>query len=474
MNQYKWTLDEIQTWTQGQIISQVNAKFNAVGTDTRVNLNDHVFVALKGDQFDAHHFLDQAVQGGAGALIIDQEDKITETLKRQVSIILVPDTLKALQDFAHGYRQTLKAQVVGITGSNGKTTTKEFLASILAPAMKVHYNQGSFNNHWGVPLTLLSAPNDAEVIISEMGMNHAGELTQLVKIAKPNIVVCTMVGSAHIEFFGSSQKIAEAKSEIYLHTDEDTVRVFNQDQDLTFDMMYPVAKKFPASRMLSFSEKNKDADVHFKIESSGIEGLKIVGQIAGVWGTATVPVFGEHNIINLMAASCLAYVLGLKPEVIWKNLSLCHATWGRNEFIKTEKGVQILFDGYNANPESMRALINNTKKVFAPGRKIALIGQMKELGAQARTEHIYLAEQISEAGFDAVFFIGENFNDFEQGLVNKNFKTYFVASDLNAELKTTFLDFIQSGDFLVVKGSRGAKTERFVELCSPIGWKTKN
>ncbi|MEK6628547.1 MAG: UDP-N-acetylmuramoyl-tripeptide--D-alanyl-D-alanine ligase, partial [Bdellovibrionota bacterium] len=240
----KWHLNQIAKWTDAQIISEHQKEFLQLGTDTRKDLTGQVFIALKGVAYDAHHYLDQAVQKGASALIVHELPEKFQHLKSQISILKVKDTLKALQDFAHHYRNTLNTKIIGITGSNGKTTTKEFTAQILGQYKKTHFSEGSFNNHWGVPMTLLSIPQDADFAVIEMGMNHAGEITQLVKIANPDIVVCTMVGTAHLEFFGTQENIAKAKSEIYMESKSETIRIFNQDQDLTFDMMYPVSRKF--------------------------------------------------------------------------------------------------------------------------------------------------------------------------------------------------------------------------------------
>jgi len=472
MNQ-KWTLNQIAQWTNGKILSKHQENFSEIGTDTRQNLTEKIFISLKGDVFDAHNYLDKAVAQGAGLLIVHELKSEFEILKNKVSIIWVDDTLIALQNFAHHYRKTLNTKIISITGSNGKTTTKEFTATILNQFQKTHFNHGSFNNHWGVPLTLLEIPTDAAFAVVEMGMNHAGEITKLIEIAQPDVVVCTMVGRAHIEYFGTIQNIAKAKEEIYQASSENTVRIFNQDQDETFDMMYPVAKKFPAGRMLSFSEKNDEADVYFKIENQSSRGMAIGGSIAAYKSQVIIPIFGKHNLTNLMAASCLAYAVGMKPENIWKALPLCKSAWGRNEFIETEIGANILFDGYNANPDSAQALLKNILQLFGQEKKIAAFGQMKELGGHAKTEHITLAEFAVDTGFDFIYFIGENFADFEQGLKNKKYKNYFCESDLSEKMSEHFKKQIHTGDLVVIKGSRGARTERFVELCGPKNWKSK-
>lgn len=470
----KWHLHQIAEWTKAQKISEHHKEFSEVGTDTRKDLSGQIFIALKGDAYDAHNYLDQAVQQGAKALIVHELPEQFSHLKEKVSILKVQDTLKALQDFSHGYRKTLKTKIIGITGSNGKTTTKEFTAQILGHYKKTHYSQGSFNNHWGVPLTLLSVPQDADFAVVEMGMNHAGEITQLVKIADPDITVCTMVGTAHLEFFGSSANIAKAKSEIYMDAKPETIRIFNQDQDLTFDMMYPVAKKFPDSRMLSFSEKNPEADVFLKIEELKMKEIKISGVIAGEQGEVLVPIFGKQNLTNLMAASTIAYACRLTPEQIWKALPNCKTSWGRNQFIETKNNAEILFDGYNANPDSMRALLENVPMLKCTGKKIGVFGQMKELGEQSKNAHIDIADLAGASGFTQIYFIGEDHEAFLKGLLKSGFKgETFIQSAFSKEFGEKLGQSVKPGDIVVIKGSRGAGTERFVPFCNPVNWQGK-
>ncbi len=470
----KWNLKQIAQWTKSQVLSEHQQDFSEIGTDTRKDLSGQIFIALKGETYDAHHYLDQAVQKGAAALLLHELPGRFENLKSKVSILLVPDTLKALQDFAHQYRKTLKTKIIGITGSNGKTTTKEFTAQILNQYKKTHYSQGSFNNHWGVPLTLLSIPPDADFAVVEMGMNHAGEITQLVKIADPDIVVCTMVGTAHIEFFGTIENIAKAKSEIYLESRPDSIRIFNQDQDLTFAMMYPVAKKYPDCRMLSFSEKNPEADVFFKITELKMKEMCITGNIADEEGAATVAIFGKQNLTNLMASALIAYACKLSPEQIWRALPNCRTSWGRNQFIATKSKAEILFDGYNANPDSMRALLTNVPLLKCSGKKIGVFGQMKELGDQSEKAHVEIAELAAGADFAQIYFIGEDYEAFRRGLQQAAYKhEAYIQPAFSNELGEKLGQSLQGGDIVIIKGSRGAGTERFIPFCNPVNWKSK-
>lgn len=470
----KWTLDQIQQWTGGKTRSQIVSHFSSIGTDTRTDLTGKIFVALKGDSYDAHDYLDQAVQKGASALLVHRLDSKFENLKNKVSIIEVPDTLIALQEFAKNYRKTLNTKIIGITGSNGKTTTKEFTAQILGSFKKTHYSKGSFNNHWGVPMTLLEIPTDCAFAVVEMGMNHAGEITKLVNIADPDLVVCTMVGTAHIEFFGSQKNIADAKSEIYMESRPDTVRIFNQDQDLTFDMMYPVARKFPDSRMLSFSSKNNEADVYMQIDHQSMRSMTVSGLIGTIAGSAQIPVFGQQNLVNLMAACTIAYAVRMKPDLIWEALPLCKTAWGRNEFIQTKIGAEILFDGYNANPDSMSALLENIPLLKVMGKKIGVFGQMKELGSESPNGHRQIGEKAGRAGFSQIYFIGEDAKFFAEGVKAAAYTgVAMIQESFDPTLGQKLGQSLSNGDIVVIKGSRGAMTERFVEYCSPLNWTTK-
>lgn len=470
----KWKLSQIAGWTKGSIVSAFETEFSEVGTDTRTDLTGKIFIALKGDNYDAHQYLDQAVAKGAVALIVHELPAQFESLKTKVSIILVQDTLLALQDFAHEYRKAIPVTVIGITGSNGKTTTKEFTAQIIGAYRQTHYSQGSFNNHWGVPLTLLQMPVDTEFAVIEMGMNHAGEITKLVRIAAPDVVVCTMVGTAHIEFFGTQKNIALAKSEIYLESGEYATRIFNQDQELTYDMMYPSARKHASARMLTFSASHNEADVYFRIEELSMRGMKISGIIGGEHGEAVIPIFGKQNLTNLMAAATIAYACKLNPEQIWKALPLCKTAWGRNQFIETQIGAEILFDGYNANPDSMAALLENIPLLKVKGAKIGVFGQMKELGATAPEAHRQLGKQAAAAGFKQIYFVGEDHLYFSEGIAETSFLgEVFIKPAFESALGEQLNRSVKAGDIVVIKGSRGAGTERFVDYCAPIAWAPK-
>lgn len=459
----KLDLDTIAEVTEGKIFSEVATEFTGIGTDTRANLAGQIFVALKGESFDAHDFCTKAVEQGAKALIIHRLPADLPQLRSKVTVIVVKDTLKALQDIACYVRHQSLASFVGITGSNGKTTSKEFAAAVLSATKKVHYSKGSFNNHWGVPFSILAEPEGTEVTILEMGMNHAGELTELCEVADPDIVVCSVVGRAHIEHFGSVEKIAAAKEEIYNAAPEKARRIYNLDNPWTMKMYVKARTRFPhADRILSFSQMNPKADVFLQIEQMSMHSLKVKGRILGLAGSAEIPVFGAHNLTNVMVAASIAVAVGLTAETVWSALPRCKTNWGRNQILKTKSGAEILFDAYNANPDSMGALMANVPLLSAQ-RKVGVFAEMLELGEHASQAHREVGELAGKAGLDAIWFYGEHAADFEAGVKASGFsKKLMISNSYEESLASEVAGMLKDGDVALVKGSRGMKLERFV------------
>lgn len=467
-------LNELVTATNGKILSSIKTEFAGIGTDTRKDLSNQIFWVLKGENFDAHNFLLQAVDKGAVALVVESLPDNSKQLLQQVSILQVKDVLRALQDYAHFMRKKSRAKVIGITGSNGKTSCKEFTHAILNDYRRVHSNKGSFNNHFGLPMNLLAASEDSEIILAEMGMNHYHEIQRLCEIAEPDIVVCTMVGRAHIEHFGSIDNIAKAKREIYDFAPASATRIFNLDNPWTQKMFEQNQNK--QSQILRFSNKaNINSDVNLRVVDMSLHSLTIQGHIAGVESKVTVPVFGEQNIVNLSAAAAISLAAGLNPDQIWQGLKNCKTAWGRNQLIQTKSGAEILFDAYNANPDSMSALLKNLKhQGFSKRRKFAVLAEMLELGSFAEKEHYELGRAVAEAGFEGVYFYGLSFEHFQRGMLDHGFqKNLKVSAVYEESLATEVVNMLSQEDLVLVKGSRGMKLERFVRLASPLRFEEK-
>lgn len=457
-------LNNILKWTSGTLLQKHNEAFDWVGTDTRTNLSDKLFIALRGDNFDAHHFLSVAVGQGATGLLIDSEQSVAGKELPGVTIILVSDTLKALQEISYGYRSTLATKIIAITGSSGKTTAKEFSYQIIKTCKSVYANKGSFNNHWGVPLTLLNIKRDNQVAIVEMGMNHFHELENLVKIGNPDIVCCTMVGTAHIEHFRNQDNIAKAKYEIYEHASEQALRVYNLDNPWTLKM-YEKDKSNFLNTITTFSQIDTKADVNIKLIRSGASGLEVEGHIKGQFGNALVPIIGAHNITNINAAATLSWLVGVPADAIWKALNQLRTSWGRNQILRSANDVQIIFDGYNANLDSMKGLLE-TINTLKENRSVHLaLAELLEVGDKRSEYHIELGKLASLANPSSVSFYGKSFKEFKKGFESANKKTELLCSDeFDSKMWTDWINNIPPGSLLGIKGSRGMKTERVVQL----------
>lgn len=463
-------LDEVLAATKGACLQSHKREFSGVGTDSRQELNGQLFFALLGEKFDAHEFVKQAADNGAAGVVVHCSTPAIEALKSILTVILVKDTLKALQDLAYHWRVKNKFKVVGITGSNGKTTTKEFTHTIVARHFRTSASKGSFNNHWGVPLSLLNAAPDTQVVVQEMGMNHSGELTRLVQIAVPDIVVVTMVGQSHIGELGSKEKIAQAKEEIYLGS-KDAIKIFNLDNEWTINMYERAKKTHPKDKIITFSAF-RSADVSLRVTKMNDFRLQINGQIKGVTGEAQVQVIGRHNVVNLMASAAIGVALNIKPEDLWQDLGFCQGTWGRNQLVHLQNGAHVLFDGYNANPESMAALLKNLWELEVVGKKIVILGEMFELGKGAAQAHRELAELVARSNIDLVWFFGEHARDFEAGLKAENFaKTYYISNTYEEKLAQQIGSMIHPSDIAVIKGSRAMRMEQVLQQWQPVDFK---
>ncbi|NCN95169.1 MAG: UDP-N-acetylmuramoyl-tripeptide--D-alanyl-D-alanine ligase [Bdellovibrionales bacterium] len=458
----KFSLDFVSQATHGTIKTSGSTHFNRVETDSRKDLSGSLFIALKGDQFDGHHFIEKAIEAGAAGVLTHQWSEKLKAYEGRVSIILVKDTLLALQGLSHQWRVSNPFKVVGITGSNGKTTTKEMAYQILKKEFKVSASPGSFNNHWGVPLSLLQADADDDVVLQEMGMNHKGEITKLCQLARPDVSVVTMIGSAHIGELGSIEAIRDAKNEIYVNSPE-ALHIYNLDNEFTLDLYTKALKNgFPKNRTLTFSSFNQEADIYLRSGSFMAEGLEVSGFIRGEPVQFQLKAFGRQAVVNLLAASAIGLALGLSPKKLIEALSsLEFQSWGRNQRLKLKSGSSIIFDGYNANPESTRMLLKNLYELESPGEKIFIMGDMLELGDFSESAHREIAEFAGQVGLSKIWYFGSHQKSVKEGLVKSGFsgKSYF-SKDFDEVLSKELLSGLGPEDVVALKASRGSRVER--------------
>jgi len=309
-----------------------------------------------------------------------------------------------------------------------------------------------------------------------MGMNHPGELTELVNIAEPDMVLVTMVGRGHLEGLGSIDGVAIAKAEIYDAAPPTAIMIFNLENPYTRDMFERYGR-IRASHLVykfaSFSYANVSnwppVDVALDATEMTPESMRIAGYIGNMAGETSVPVFGRQNVNNLMSAVSICLAAGLSPRDIWAALPLCRTVWGRNQWVSLKSGARALFDGYNANPESMGAALDNFTVLKTSGRKFAVLGEMRELGAHAPQLHYELGRRAAAAGFDAISFFGPHHGDFTAGLKDAGFKKIlFVSDSYEDSLAPKMLPVLQVGDIVLIKGSRGMALEKALGGLAPL------
>ena len=432
-----------------------NFKIENITTDTREVGANSLFIPLRGERFDGHDFILQAFEKGAACSLSEKE------VSTEKPVILVENSLKALRDLAAYYLSLFNIKVVAITGSVGKTTTKDMVASVLEEKYKVLKTQGNFNNEIGLPKTVFNITDEHEVAVLEMGMNNFGEIHNLSEIAKPDIAVITNVGVAHIENLGSREGVLKAKCEIFDFMKENGVAVLNRDNDLlrTIDGKY----RF---KILWFGNGHVGDFYASNIVSKGLDGISCTIYCPNGEFDAEISVPGEHMVYNALTAAAVGYELGLDTFRIKRGIENFIPTARRMAISTTEYGITIINDAYNANPVSMNAAIDVLAK--STGRKVAVLGEMLELGKYSSEFHKEVGDYAAQKGIDLVICIGETFAK----------ATYMGASVMGADtlyFKTQEEMFdkglkgiFKKGDTVLVKASMRMHLEKTVEKLQEV------
>ncbi|MDG5472835.1 UDP-N-acetylmuramoyl-tripeptide--D-alanyl-D-alanine ligase [Jeotgalibacillus sp. ET6] len=423
--------------------------------NTRTLKSGNLFIPFRGEKVDGHQYVDQAFEIGAGASLW-QED--AGTPPAGVPVLIVKDPEIALQKLARVYRQQASFKVVAITGSNGKTTTKDMIAGILSNSFKVQKTEGNFNNQLGLPLTLLDVEEDTEVSVLEMGMSGFRQIAFLTELAQPEIAVITNIGESHLQDLGSREGIAKAKFEISEGLSEEGILFYYGDEPLLTDLVAS-SKGFRTSSY-GYGENNDFSPK--KIEMSE-EGSRVyLNDGTGEW--IDVPVLGKHNVLNALAAIKVALHLGMDTQSITQGFSQMKLTAMRMEKVEGSKGEIIINDAYNASPTSMRAAIAFAEEVQGQGRKILLLGDMLELGTEEEVFHREIGRELNPDKIDFVLTFGdrgqwigeEALKQFPKGRVR-------TFGQNKKELISILQELTAKGDLLLVKGSRGMQLEEVVE-----------
>lgn len=413
-----------------------------VTTDSRHIQQGDVFIALKGENFNGNEFASSALEKGASAVFVDDKDYLLPE-----NCIFVPDGLHFLQDIARYHRHRLGIPILGITGTNGKTTTKELCFAVLSKQYRTSATQGNLNNHIGVPLTLLSMDENTQFGIVEMGANHPGEIQELCDIADPDFGLITNIGQAHLEGFGSYENIIRTKTQLYDHIFRKSGKLFvNADDPLLMELSEGHTRILYGKSQGDCKGEIKQTIPYLVYALKTLKGDLYV----------KTKLIGSYNFDNAMAASCIGQYFGIPPLSIRDAIENYRPTNLRSQLIKTTRNTVIL-DAYNANPSSMYAAVKNFTEIQASS-KILILGEMRELGTYSEEAHRKIVSLATENPAHTVFLVG---NNFEHCSDNCNFIRHFKDTD-------TLIEYLKlhpfHASYIFVKGSRGNKLERIVEF----------
>ena len=451
-----WTIDDMAAAMGAETSGALPADVPGLSIDSRTLQRGDAFFAIQGDNRDGHDFVEGALKAGAGVAVIAHSERAR--FAADAPLLPVDDVLDGLRDLARAARARLShAKVIAVTGSVGKTGTKEALRLALSADGETHASASSYNNHWGVPLSLARCPQSVKYAVFEIGMNHAGEITPLTKLVRPHVAIVTTVEPVHLEYFGSIEKIADAKAEIFSGLEPDGVAVLNRDNG-QYQRLAAAAKKAGVARIVSFGE-DENADAFLVRYALQPEGSTVEAVILGEPITYKLGAPGRHLVQNSLAVLAAATLAGADLALAALALVNLKPAVGRGARVtlKVPGGSALLIDeSYNANPASMAAAVAllGQAPVSGLGRRIAVLGDMLELGADGENLHRGLAPALETAAVDLVFCSGPLMHALWQALPSVRQGGY---AETAAELQPAVLDAIRAGDAVMVKGSLGSK-----------------
>ncbi|MGH8094700.1 MAG: UDP-N-acetylmuramoyl-tripeptide--D-alanyl-D-alanine ligase [Chthoniobacterales bacterium] len=425
---------------------------NHLSTDSRTTRPGDLFVALVGETFDGHKFVNDAfVHGAAGAVV---QKTWSGKTPPDFALLRVSDTLLAYQQIAARYRRSLGLRVVAITGSNGKTSTKDFTASVLTRRFRVTKTEGNFNNHVGLPRTMLEAGAQDEIGVWEIGMNHPGEIALLAQLAQPDVAIITNVGVAHIEFLGSRAAIAREKGDLAASLGPNGTLILNSGDEFSE----------------TIAQRTTGRVIFAGIDEGEVQAREIVQTASGAEFSilegahrchAVLPVPGLHMVQNALLAVAAGRVFGLSLEDCAAGLAAAPLAKARLQ-IKTIHGVQFIDDSYNANPDSTKAALRTLAELETEGRRIAVLGQMLELGAESRKSHREVGQTAASLGINRLIALGKDSAEIAAGAEAAGLTNSTVVATAKAAADL-LCESARPGDLVLVKGSRSARTERVLE-----------
>ncbi|MEM7215538.1 MAG: UDP-N-acetylmuramoylalanyl-D-glutamyl-2,6-diaminopimelate--D-alanyl-D-alanine ligase [Pseudomonadota bacterium] len=452
---FLWGIDALMAAVDGRPVGEMPEGISGISIDTRTLEQGDAFFAIKGDRVDGHDYLVSAMRAGAAVAVVD-ESKLVSLGSLKLPLIVVRDVLEAMTRLGEVARMRSKARIIAITGSVGKTTTKEMLRTVLSPSGLVHASVASFNNHWGVPLTLARMPEEAKFGVFEIGMNHAGEITPLVKMVRPHVAMITAIAPAHIGAFETIEDIAKAKAEIYSGVVPGGYGLINHD-DRRYTLLRDLAGDAGIEHLASYGQK-RGSDFWLRELEKTADGSSLSVRVKGQDVDYEIAIPGEHMALNSVGVLGAAVLLGADLDKSCDALSKVTPADGRGTRYVVggsgAMGITIIDESYNANPASMEAaleVLGNYEGVKTK-RRIAVLGDMLELGRQSRKYHEALAKPISASRADLVFLVGPEMEYLAKILPKEKLGGYYKdAGELGSRLKAT----MKPGDVFMLKASKG-------------------
>ena len=450
-----WTLEAMSAAMRAEGQGASPKDVPGISIDTRTIQKGEAFFAIQGDSRDGHDFVEAALKAGAGLAVVARDKR--NKFPKDAPLLAVDDVLEGLRDLARAARARSNARIIAVTGSVGKTGTKEALRLALSGDGETQASAASYNNHWGVPLSLARCPQSAKFAVFEIGMNHAGEITPLVKLVRPHVAIVTAIEPVHLEYFGSLEKIADAKAEIFSGVEPGGAAVLNRD-NAQYPRLAKAASGAGIKRIVSFGE-HAEAEAKLIKMSLHPDCSTVQAKIIGADVTYKLGAPGRHLVLNSLAVLAAVSLSAADLALAAVALARLKPATGRGSraMLDVANGTALLIDeSYNANPASMRAAVAllGQADVGAQGRRIAVLGDMLELGPQGATLHRELAGPIAEAGIDLVFCSGPLMRSLWEALPSARRGGY---AETSAGLESVVVSAIGAGDAVMVKGSLGSK-----------------
>ena len=459
-----WRVADLVHWAHGTLLrGDERQDVCGISTDSRRVQAGNVFVALRGERFDGHRFVPDAIQRGAAGVMVSDTARLSEVAlngnEPSVAVICVADTEKALQDLATAHRQRFQGSVVAVTGSNGKTTVKEMIASVLQTWFSTHKASGNLNNHIGVPLAVLGLDVLKRTMVLELGMNHLGEISRLCEIAQPDVGIITNIGLAHLGCLGSVDAIQQAKGELTASLDASGVAIVNADDPRALAL-----GQQSAGRLITFGQTHH-ADVRGWVqEDLGLAGTRCCVILDGVTHEFRLHAPGAHQIMNALAAAAVGMAFEVPEERIICGLQHYRGVRGRLAMRRGQEDVWLIDDTYNANPQSMQVALNFLAGVPGGGRNIAVLGDMLELGEDGPALHQEVGSLVSQTNVHTLIALGPAAAHIARGAHQAGMERERIHHTTSQqEVLSLLAELMQAQDVVLLKGSRGMAMEHLVE-----------